>query len=103
VECDFIEKEINYNKALKIIDIGCGTGCHSTKLSKSNYTMTEIDLSESLLEKVKEKEQIIIQIAFSFIFLSGFLILDLISDMDGKTFRFIWLLYHTYLYFIYIF
>ena len=33
-ECDFIEKEINYNKSLKIIDIGCGTGRHSIELAK---------------------------------------------------------------------
>jgi 2-polyprenyl-3-methyl-5-hydroxy-6-metoxy-1,4-benzoquinol methylase len=54
-ECDFIEKEINYNKTLKIIDIGCGTGRHSIELSKRGYSMTGIDLSESLLEKAREK------------------------------------------------
>ena len=54
-ECDFIEKEIDYNKTLKIIDIGCGTGRHSIELSKRGYSMTGIDLSESLLEKAREK------------------------------------------------
>ena len=54
-ECDFIEKEINYNKDLKIIDIGCGTGRHSIELSQRGYTVTGIDLSESLLEKAREK------------------------------------------------
>jgi len=54
-ECDFIEKEINYNKELKIIDIGCGTGRHSIELSKRGYSVTGIDLSESLLEKAREK------------------------------------------------
>ena len=24
-ECDFIEKEIGYNKAIRILDLGCGT------------------------------------------------------------------------------
>jgi len=33
-ECDFIEKEIDFNKSLKIIDIGCGTGRHSIELAK---------------------------------------------------------------------
>jgi 2-polyprenyl-3-methyl-5-hydroxy-6-metoxy-1,4-benzoquinol methylase len=33
-ECSFIEKEINYNKTLKIIDIGCGTGRHSIELAR---------------------------------------------------------------------
>jgi 2-polyprenyl-3-methyl-5-hydroxy-6-metoxy-1,4-benzoquinol methylase len=54
-ECDFIEKEIHYNKSLKIIDIGCGTGRHSLELAKRGYKITGIDLSESLLERAKEK------------------------------------------------
>ncbi len=64
-ECDFIEKEINHNRALKIIDIGCGTGRHSIELSKRGYSMTGIDLSESLLEKAREKaKQNNVQIEF---------------------------------------
>jgi 2-polyprenyl-3-methyl-5-hydroxy-6-metoxy-1,4-benzoquinol methylase len=54
-ECDFIEKEIDFNKSLKIIDIGCGTGRHSIELAKRGYKVTGIDLSESLLERAKEK------------------------------------------------
>ncbi len=54
-ECDFLEKEINFNKELKIIDIGCGTGRHSIELSKRGYSITGIDLSESLLQKAREK------------------------------------------------
>lgn len=54
-ECDFIEKEIGFNKSLKIIDIGCGTGRHSIELTKRGYSVTGIDLSESLLERAKEK------------------------------------------------
>lgn len=54
-ECDFIEKEIHYNKALKILDVGCGTGRHAIELAKRGYSITGIDLSESLLEKAREK------------------------------------------------
>ena len=54
-ECDFIEKEINFNKALKILDIGCGTGRHSIELSARGYTVTGIDLSESQLKRAKLK------------------------------------------------
>ncbi len=54
-ECDFIEKEINHDRTLKIIDIGCGTGRHSIELSRRGYSMTGIDLSESLLERAREK------------------------------------------------
>jgi len=56
-ECDFIENEINFNKKLKILDIGCGTGRHSTELAKRGYNVTGIDLSDSLLGKAKEKAQ----------------------------------------------
>jgi 2-polyprenyl-3-methyl-5-hydroxy-6-metoxy-1,4-benzoquinol methylase len=54
-ECDFIEKEINHNRELKIIDIGCGTGRHSIELTRRGYSITGIDLSESQLEKAREK------------------------------------------------
>lgn len=54
-ECDFLEKELNYSKSLKILDVGCGTGRHSIELAKRGYKMTGIDLSESLLAKAREK------------------------------------------------
>ncbi len=57
-ECDFIEKEIAFNKTLKIIDIGCGTGRHSIELAKRGYSVTGIDLSESLLKKAREKAKL---------------------------------------------
>ena len=54
-ECDFIEKEIDFNKSLKIIDIGCGTGRHSIELARRGYKVTGIDLSESQLARAKAK------------------------------------------------
>ena len=54
-ECDFIEKEINYNKTARILDIGCGTGRHSVELSKRGYVVTGIDLSESMLKRANNK------------------------------------------------
>ena len=54
-ECDFIEKELNHDKTLKIIDIGCGTGRHSIELAKRGYSVTGVDLSDSMLKKAKEK------------------------------------------------
>jgi 2-polyprenyl-3-methyl-5-hydroxy-6-metoxy-1,4-benzoquinol methylase len=54
-ECDFLEKEIEYNNKTKILDIGCGTGRHSIELSKRGYEIVGIDLSESLLKRAKEK------------------------------------------------
>lgn len=54
-ECDFIEKEINYGKTIKILDVGCGTGRHSIELAKRGYAVTGIDLSESQLRRAREK------------------------------------------------
>jgi SAM-dependent methyltransferase len=54
-ECDFIETEINFDKSLRIIDIGCGTGRHAIELSKRGYVLTGIDLSDSLLARAREK------------------------------------------------
>lgn len=57
-ECDFIEQELNYNKSLKILDVGCGTGRHSIELTKRGYSVTGIDLSESQLARAREKAAI---------------------------------------------
>ena len=54
-ECDFIENEINFNKSLIILDVGCGTGRHAIELTKRGYTITGIDLSESQLALAREK------------------------------------------------
>ena len=56
-ECDFIEQELNYDKSLKIIDIGCGTGRHAIELTKRGYSVSGIDLSESQLKKAREKAE----------------------------------------------
>jgi len=58
VECDFIEAEINYNRSLKILDVGCGTGRHSIELSRRGYKITGIDLSETQLNRAKQKAEI---------------------------------------------
>jgi 2-polyprenyl-3-methyl-5-hydroxy-6-metoxy-1,4-benzoquinol methylase len=54
-ECDFIEREIGGNRNIRILDIGCGTGRHSIELARRGYTVTGIDLSESMLIRAKEK------------------------------------------------
>jgi len=54
-ECDFLEKELNADKTLKILDVGCGTGRHAIELTKRGYNVTGIDLSESQLARAREK------------------------------------------------
>jgi ubiquinone/menaquinone biosynthesis C-methylase UbiE len=54
-ECDFIEREMNFDKSLRILDIGCGTGRHAIELTQRGYQVTGIDLSDSMLKKAREK------------------------------------------------
>jgi SAM-dependent methyltransferase len=54
-ECDFIEKEIAFNKQVRILDIGCGTGRHAVELAARGYDLTGIDLSDSMLARAREK------------------------------------------------
>ncbi|HOX54327.1 MAG: class I SAM-dependent methyltransferase [Candidatus Omnitrophica bacterium] len=54
-ECDFIELEINRDKSLKIIDIGCGTGRHAIELTKRGYNVIGVDLSENQIKGAREK------------------------------------------------
>ena len=54
-ECDFIEKEINDNKNVRILDIGCGTGRHAIELTLRGYHVVGVDLSASQLQRAKQK------------------------------------------------
>lgn len=56
-ECDFIEQELRFDRTLRILDVGCGTGRHSIELSKRGYTVTGIDLSESQLRLARAKSE----------------------------------------------
>ena len=56
-ECDFIEQEVERDKSIKIIDIGCGTGRHAIELTKRGYKVTGVDLSENQIERAREKAQ----------------------------------------------
>ncbi|MDD5700971.1 MAG: class I SAM-dependent methyltransferase [Dehalococcoidales bacterium] len=56
-ECDFIEREIGFNRSKKMLDVGCGTGRHAIELSKRGYNVTGIDLSDSQLAKAMEKAE----------------------------------------------
>lgn len=56
-ECDFIEQELGYDKKLKLLDVGCGTGRHTIELTKRGYTVTGIDLSEAQLQRARQKAQ----------------------------------------------
>ncbi len=52
-EVDFLEKEVHYDKSIKILDVGCGTGRHALELAARGYQVTGIDLSESQLAKAR--------------------------------------------------
>jgi SAM-dependent methyltransferase len=55
-EVDFIEKEINFNKSISILDVGCGTGRHLIELRKRGYkNLVGLDLSLHQLNAAKNK------------------------------------------------
>jgi 2-polyprenyl-3-methyl-5-hydroxy-6-metoxy-1,4-benzoquinol methylase len=53
-EVDFFEKEAGFDKTVKILDVGCGTGRHSIELASRGYSVTGIDLSEAQLAKARK-------------------------------------------------
>jgi 2-polyprenyl-3-methyl-5-hydroxy-6-metoxy-1,4-benzoquinol methylase len=56
-ETDFIESELGFDKSKRILDIGCGTGRHAIELAKRGYSVTGVDLSESQLNRAKQKAE----------------------------------------------
>ena len=53
-ECDFLESEINSDRSVRILDIGCGTGRHAIELAKRGYDVVGVDLSGCQIEKARE-------------------------------------------------
>ncbi len=54
-EVDFIEQELNFDKAKTILDVGCGTGRHAIELAGRGYQVTGIDLSAAQLKRARQK------------------------------------------------
>jgi 2-polyprenyl-3-methyl-5-hydroxy-6-metoxy-1,4-benzoquinol methylase len=52
-EVDFIEKEIDFHKGVRILDIGCGTGRHAIELARRGYDVVGVDLSEDQLQRAR--------------------------------------------------
>jgi SAM-dependent methyltransferase len=58
-EVNYIESLINKFSpgAHKILDLGCGTGKHASLFSEKGFEVVGVDLSESMLERARQKEQ----------------------------------------------
>jgi SAM-dependent methyltransferase len=54
-ECDFLERELGYNRQTRILDIGCGTGRHAIEMTRRGYDVVGVDLSDSQLARAREK------------------------------------------------
>jgi len=56
-ECSFIKKILKDHSmsGKKILDMGCGTGTHAILLSKDNFDVTGVDLSNQMITLAKQK------------------------------------------------
>jgi len=52
-EVKTIIKETNTNEQSKILDVGCGTGHHVSKLSQGTLDVTGLDISQSMINQAK--------------------------------------------------
>lgn len=66
-ECDFVKDIFSqYSKepVTKILDVGCGTGGHALLLAQSDYHVTGIDLSQTMIDRAKTKAKTKLQVDF---------------------------------------
>lgn len=53
----FLDELFREHDCTKIVDIGCGTGNHSIRLSKLGYNVTGVDISPAMLKKAQSKNR----------------------------------------------
>jgi len=56
-EVDFIEQELQYDKSLQVLDVGCGTGRHAIELARRGYSVTGVDFSRAQLDHARQKAE----------------------------------------------
>jgi SAM-dependent methyltransferase len=54
-EVDFLIRELNLKKSMKILDLACGHGRHSNRLAKLGFNVVGIDTSKGFLELAKKE------------------------------------------------
>ena len=54
-EIEFLVKELQLDKSMKILDLACGHGRHANRLAKLGYNITGVDISRGFLEIAKKE------------------------------------------------
>lgn len=52
-EADFLVEELRLKPAMRILDVGCGTGRHSIELARRGLDVTGLDISPGMLERAR--------------------------------------------------
>lgn len=53
-EIEFLERELELDTAMEILDLACGHGRHANRLAELGYDVTGVDISQKFLEIAKE-------------------------------------------------
>ena len=53
-EIDFLVKELELDKSMRILDLACGHGRHANGLAELGYNVTGVDISQGFLEIAKK-------------------------------------------------
>jgi 2-polyprenyl-3-methyl-5-hydroxy-6-metoxy-1,4-benzoquinol methylase len=53
-DVDFIERALDLEPGMAVLDLGCGQGRHAIPLAERGYQVTGVDLSEVMLERARQ-------------------------------------------------
>ncbi|MFH2007922.1 MAG: methyltransferase domain-containing protein [bacterium] len=52
-DVDFIERALDLQEGMRVLDLGCGQGRHAIPLAERGYDVTGVDLSPTMLERAR--------------------------------------------------